>query len=427
MSSALLDILRGLSKKAITTEVAEDLIKAFKNVELESGLKKIFNKIEFRLSEAGEIIANNGIKASVVESIIRSGDLKGLAKTLKLNATITESSIKGLEKIVSICPEFKIKQLDEISVKVKKGFKELDVGIDGKSFEELSTTMNPATKNKYAKMFTKIKTYVGTAAVLVGIFAVIYLAGDYLHNLYEATKQRAGCFLSQTTLGKTTSGKLTNRTCVDKDVSGNEAPNGDTGIPINPKALVATYLDSKANMKTIFDADVDVYESNVSEMLTSNYDKLSNYFEANWKTIGPNKNICYDSSVLESELSRCRACNPSAESNDITYVDSSKLPNNVSLSCVPPGSMLDTLIDGVTNSGLDILSIIGGFFGINSTTIKYVVYAIAVIFIIYIATKLFSGGKKKTVTIAAAPPPQVNDLPVRTLYSQPARTAVETQ
>lgn len=347
------------------------------------------SQLDTAFKNATTVVENGVIKMgpqkmplNQVTSIVKSGDIRTLMKSLGSAYTPPASIVKTFKDGTKIFPESNLQDLaSNISVK-KKAYPELNV--NAKTVDDLNK-LPTSTREKLDKVLTNIKTYAKGALIVSGVVGAIAIGVNMYQNLVDAANARAGCFLTNTISGKTTSCKITNRSCQN---TGNENPCKTT---VSATINLALYLQQlatstsdpeKAKIEEKYNITLDV-DSISSILQGSLFEQISGDYDLGEITV---PTICMSSipGVIEPS---CRCCDPSAEPNTLAYTDVTALADNYTLICVPPSSVLETLVDVGVGLGKDIFQGIGSFFNFQNIVIIIVVIVIIVVLIAFFSRK----------------------------------------
>lgn len=415
-SAAIRDFFRHLKLsglKGIDRELLEGFLSKMKNlsVNLPSGIREIFQNIETSFDDSlKQLVTAEGVPIETISKLARSGNLEELVKTLKLNINVTGDMKKGFENLVKgEFPEHAIALREENFNKVRSGNGGLDI-IPGKTVQETAAALGPKNVEKIKNIAGKVKTALGVGAVAAGIYAAWYLTDDVLKTLHEAALASSGCFKLQTSLGTTTSCRLTGRTCLDTAVNG-ATPCESDPYPYNYMALVADRIYKNQDMADIFgsaDAITGVEGASAALLDTNKLNFLIDYFAKNVDTL-KDLSICVDDPLFEPKMSRCRACDTAAAASSILYLfDDDSVADNITFKCKPPSSILETLVDVTSDMGGDFFNNLFGFD--LATLVKYGLVFVVLILIIMVVSKLLPQ-RQAQIAVQQAPPPPTQAPP----------------
>lgn len=398
---SLARLLKNCTKRFNSSAAADAAVAAFKNSAINganaSAFKKLINAIPLKYNSVTKRIESTvgNVPFTQIEGYFRRCDLSGLVRRLNLNVRVPSGLETNLKSVLQV-PDWKVRDIDVTYSKARtrgSAAVELDVKNVPNSQSFLSN-LSTGAKKKLDSIAKSIKTKAGTGVAVVGVIGGIYLAGDFISNLIRATNERKGCFLVKNVNGKTTSCKLPNRSCVNDEGT---ACAGGVEYEYNPICWLISKLIKGEDLKDVFDADETVNDTNLQKYL-DDADKYEIMYEKYLVVKDDLKNlsICTAfNSIDDGKIPTCRACDPYAETDSSEYFDSSELAENFSLKCVASSSVLETLVDGAVSVGVDILSQIGGFLGLNSNVVKYIFYGIIGIIVLFVVVKLFAAARKK--------------------------------
>lgn len=387
-----------------SSALANSAITNLKNVNTSlPTLNKILPSLNYVWDTSGLITINKHTLAEV-EPLLRAGQLKKFFAQVNPSVSVSTDMQHAFQQLIKNVPDVRLYDLDTEIIKYRKLFPELDVS--GNTVESVQAKLSPAAKTRVDGALAKLKAYVAAGGKITLIIGGIVIAANIWQNLIDATNARIGCFLVYSVNNKTTSYKLMNRTCANSL----EPPTEDTppeypALPFNTMVMLLYLLKTGGIDATDFTLATGLSintDADLSAILTTtNFAKAVLYYNDNidkFKTI----NVCeYISSVVESGIvPTCRCCTSSASEISTRFIDTSKLPDNISLHCVTQASILDTLVDAGISIGENIL----GAAGLSSASIGNlfsnpfvigVIILIIVAFVIGLFVKLFGNQKNK--------------------------------
>lgn len=385
--------LRKVCRK-VTAEESDKLIEQFRKIQPNiNGLEDIFKNADIRFNEKKGILEfKNDLPLSSFEKDLRFNGLESACRNANINIHITSAMESSFAKMRINFPEFKLKKYDDIKIKAKDTINDIDI-VPSKSVEETKKLISKNSLSKIKKIGSKLKTILGASAVIVGIYVLFTLGSDFVNSLIEQAQSMSGCYKIVTNGKKTTACKLSTRSCKNND--GDNKCNNDTYL-YNPISIIANAIhNNETEFKKYFKSNTSITKDDLEKNITDNYDKLVEYYKDN---IRPNDNlfICVDNKLFETTMSNCRACDSTADTKSILYVDPSEFADNITLQCKPPGTILDALIDTVESTGNDLLAWLGSIFGIDGKTITYIIIGIISIIGIFYIIRFLSSKKNNS-------------------------------
>lgn len=400
--SSIFKTLRQGSKTIANALSASNIITAIKNFNFAgafSPLKNIFSNINLIYdSVSKKITTAGGVTLATINRYIRRADLSGLIKRLGLNTKVSSSAEAAFKK-ASIVPDFKLRDIEVSysSVRKSSNAKVFDAIITTPSGDYIATL---TTKNvsKLDTICKRIKSLAGTATIVVGVIGGLYLLGDLVKNLVEASQKRRGCFLTYNVNGEVGNCKLPKRSCINNE--SDSLCDRDYAYNTICHVLSLANKGSYTQLKEIFGVDYDVTKDNIYDLIKTESSRLMFEEYANGLKESDLMNVedvCAHMEGFDGDTIYCRACDVYADEYTPEYFDSDYLADNASLECVKSSSLLETIIDYGTSVGLDILSWFGNLLGLNSTTFKIILYICLGIIAAFIIFKIVGALNKKRV------------------------------
>lgn len=341
-------------RKAVksSAESADEVISSLKKPN--TGIKSFddaFGSLNFTSTAKG--ISVNGTPLRVLEKALRRGEIIKLFKSIDKTHTITYADELRFRKLVDT-PDLKLRELEETFTTAKVLHPDLDVIVNklGKTDAPLTTASKVKINNMMESLIkAKLTTTTKVGAVITGLTATIVIGTDYYKSLVEATAARNGVYVLVTINNKTTSYKLTSKSCQNQTLpKGSLAFSGH--LELDNAALYLLYVINgtdaveKTKVQTLLDGVAPTMET--FESILSNdvqFQKIHEYYYSSSYS-GP-KNIndpCrYLHENLKSDLP-CIGWDTSASVNSLTYTSAAVLPDNMALTCITNSSMLETLV-----------------------------------------------------------------------------------
>jgi len=139
-----------------------------------------------------------------------------------------------------------------------------------------------------------------------------------------------------------------------------------------------------------------VTNDNIATIIANaaNFEVVRNYYYLNSPQI---LNVC-DLSVDNIEggiVPICRACVPSADPADTSFVDHYSLAENYSLVCITTGSVLETMVDVGKKMGIDLFGGISSISGSFSENFGFVGFFLVAVIVIIVGISVFLKFKGK--------------------------------
>lgn len=413
MASNFFQSLRRATRTVDNANQIDPLVTALRQTSnFDPSLHRMLTNGSFSLNDNTKRIRINGeLDMTRADQLLRRGELRQFAREIK-NPTIPSSRAESgfRTSITDSTPDLKIRQMDEAIVNARRGHADLDkVPLYNQTPEEFLETLTPAARRKLDDVFQKIRALAGTSLVVGGVIVVFIIGTDMLQQLMQATLNRRGCFQLTTTgsRGGVMSCRVISRSCWDpRDaVCDPNFPNlisPSSFFPTNvPLVLQVAFGDSNLAAKiiaaledppnTTFDA------AYVQSIMTSNTRfRIVSDLHLNERIFVPNPCMDMMSGPFPgTETHFCRACDPYIQSTDPSFIDLSETENdNVSFTCIPSSSILDTIIDIGIGNGIDLLSPFGRISG-ESGSGTFILYVLVLVLLIIVAAVIFSIVRKK--------------------------------
>lgn len=343
-----------------------------------SAFDNVIKKFTFKLSD--NIIKVNDIPFTKLEPRLRLGKFASVCDELKISHNLSLADELQYQKLFkNNIPDFRIDEMDN-AIKINKTkYPELDLKVS--SIDDFNEKASPIAKARVTNALNKIKSIAVSGAVIVGVGVGLYLTGDLLENLINATKARNGCFLHTTVNSKTTFCKLSDHSCNSNQANGTNPCLGP--IKFNTTLWITFAIDHKTTNKTLYNKLLEI--SGLTELNLSSgamdsvaFEKLSNYYYNN-----NDEFTKIDLGQYKCAAGECVACDPSEGITSIKYFNTATLADNMQVRCVRDSSVLDTLVDLAVEQGIDLFGGVGSVFG----SLRNVILLIVMIFVI-----IFSGG-----------------------------------
>lgn len=354
-SGAFSDFISGLKKFLGSTEKTTEELKAFlKNAKLGlSAPEDILKSLEVKKLN-GIFMVGDDIPLNKLEYVMKEGSLKNLYKIAKIEEPILETDAKAFKTIVGSTSEKALDDLAELSLKYKKLFSHLDVTTE--DFSKLSKKFQAEA----GKMESNLFKYFKEGTVISLVVGSVVVAVDWL---LTETEKRKGCFLIRTDGTGTSSCKLINLSC-NPYIQGCECANQSYNYyNTTIMAMIISKLSDDAQMKKDCAAAVGIlpnkFEESLKLILDTRFDKLDKFVKSLKNPYINQSDICklIHKDVEDGKIPPCRACDPTANPNSTTFIDSSLLPINYTLKCESNPSILDTLTDVFISTGKNIFDI----------------------------------------------------------------------
>lgn len=370
------------------SKVGSDL-PSFKNSikTIDSGLSELdiaFKNAPTKLDKGIIKMGVNNKPLGGIISIVKSGDLSKLLKELGSSLIPSGNANKAFKTATKNFPEAKLTDMRTKITTNAKIHPDLNVKLTD------VTDVNKLSKSSKAKLdgaLKKIKAYAKGGLIVAGVVAVIAIGANMYKNIIDATNARNGCFLSTTINNKTTSCKITNRSCQSLEI--NEKACTET---VDATINLAIYLQhlalkgddvKKAEIEKEF--NIIISPDTIAGILEGDvFEKISIKYALKGLTV---PKICMGTIPSITEP-KCRCCDPSADPNSLGFADVTDLADNKTLICVATSNILDTIVDIGLNAGDNLLSGIFGDFDIKKVLI-YIGIAVVAILLIGFAIKMF--------------------------------------
>lgn len=386
-SGAFADFLSGLKKFLGSTEkTAEDLKLFLKNSKIGlSAPEDILKSLEVKKLN-GIFMVGDDIPLNKLEYVMKEGSLKNLYKIAKIEEPILETDAKAFKTIVGSTSEKALDDLAELTLKYKKLFSHLDVTVE--DFSKLSKKFQAEAGKMESNLFKYFKE--GTVISLI-IGTVVVSAGWLL----IATEKRKGCMLTRTDGTGTSSCKLINYSC-NPYIQGCECANQNYNH--NNTTLMAlniSKLSNDAQVKKDCSAAVGIlvekFEENLNVILNTKFEILDKFIKNLKNPIINPTDICKltNPNIEGGKIPPCRACDTTADPKSTTFLDSSVLPANYTVTCVVNPSILDTLTDIFKTTGKNIFDIGNSVSGSVKKIGLFALIMIIIVAVIAAIIKLF--------------------------------------
>lgn len=378
MLRALRRVPKSIIRAPDVPSIQSSLIAAARAPNYPSVLGNIFQNASYTInSRTGGGLLMNGTAIEVVTRLLRRGELINFGRQVG-NTNVSRSAERTFRSTLSEVPENTIRSMDDSIAVNRVRHPDLNLRVDNNTTgSSLRDSMTPSARAKVDNALLKIRTIAAGAGTVAGIFVLFVIGTDLWDSLVQATRDRAGCFYAvvNTRTRQINSCRINGRTCIG-DVTNTECTaTVPSGIPYN-----MYYLLMEANTNTQLQNTIINLLSEITPGITwpqvaandfqlvldnsDNFNKLANLVQANTNlTVNPCAPYMNDDDVW------CKACDPTNLLTSPDFVDLTDFPENETLVCVPPGSILETLVDIGFGIGEDLLggvtNLISGFYSDN--------------------------------------------------------------
>lgn len=385
-----------------------DYNRAIENIKIsQSGIRSVddvFQNIPF--NRVDNEVSVNGVKWREVQPDIRRGNIiTGLEKMDIVRGNITRGDESALKKLMEpTTPEFKLVELEQNISTAKSAHADLDVRVN--SGPELEAKLTEGSKAKVTSYYEKLKTAAKGAVLIAGVFGVLYVTGDMFANLAKAAKERDGCFILRKANDKTSGCKLLNRSCESPE-GANACGNNETNlVKLNIHILLKNALlnDPPTLQDINRKLDKTVTKDNINQILSNSDDitKLVEYYDEEFKGTDT-ANPCEVGDISEG----CIACDSSAQTNSIHYVDDSDLPTNYTIQCIRNSTILEALVDIAGEAGVDIIGKVKG--ALSGENTKWIIIGAVVLLVLvavgFVVMRFIPKKNESNRTTFMTPPP----------------------
>ncbi|KAG6558454.1 putative envelope protein ODV-E56-1 [Microplitis demolitor] len=316
-------------------------------------LKKIFTNAQFDIDD-GEVFMNK-ISIKEIECLLRKGNLREFNDLLHISQEVTAHEEKSFQNLLlSEVPDIHILKFGEKYKKAQIEHPDLDVFVG--SSNEIQKKLTNAAKKKFDRYLNRLRDLKSIDGIIDGLFAKMRVDGNLEDNIAKASVSRQGCYLVKKDAHGITSCKLINRSCVQSNLY-EKIPDKITSVVNSLQYNLQVYLykamnDGPEKQKLKTNLSLDESECKVENIpyLISKYESQlwKNCFESQLlKNSAVQRSIpslCNDIFKTNKE-DACISCSPCAPRNSINYVNTSKLPFDMTMLCVKRATLLEVLLD----------------------------------------------------------------------------------
>ena len=217
-----------------------------------------------------------------------------------------------------------------------------------------------------------------------------------------------------TTIGnKVTSCRMSNYTCGYSNTDGNcsSTSNAHHNVALVCMTVVNRPDDDSQKIElagACNEVDIAALSGRLSAFLNSDQFQAINDLILQWKTDGalPPVNICgvTHEDFDENLVPFCRNCDSGAEITSTGYADPDQFASNISFECISDPSILDTIVDLLEETGLDLLGSLGNISETLKPLLTKGLLFVGLLLLIWFAIKLLSGHHKDNQYEPNAPP-----------------------
>jgi hypothetical protein len=388
MSSTIIRAVRRVPKRVASADIpghSSALQAAARAPGYPSVLGNIFDSATYTPNpRPGGGLMMNGVPIEELGQVLRRGELIRFSRLVN-GGPVSNSAESAFRRTLFEVPDNAVRQLDELTAVQRIRHSDLDLRVDGMtSGNDLRNAMTPAARSKFESAMAKLKSLTVAGGTAVGVFALIMLGIDFYDSMVVATNNRRGCFYAIKTGNNIRSCRLTSRTCWEPRLANCEpGANPPSGMKFNVATMLLDAISGNdtLNGELVTALEREVTAETIASILSdgASFTAASEFFEANDVQILSPCAV----SEFEGDLALCRACDPTAVSNTLSYFDDSLFNDNETLVCVPTGSVLETLVDLGFGLGVDLL---GGFGNKLSTSISGNIWLIFIIIVVIVVT-----------------------------------------
>ncbi|UVT30809.1 ODV-E56 [Penaeus vannamei nudivirus] len=371
------------------------------------------------LKQVGDEMYVNNARFRDLEPKLRKGEIRSALKDAEIPTTISSADEAKLTSAVSKnAPDLDIAKLESKTATARKYHE--DLAVTAKDGTELENALSSKSKEKTKSMYSKIAATVAVGGTAVGLFTAMTITGKVYEDIATANNNRNGCFLVYKN-SNTYTCKLISRSCGfgtagSSPCSDTEMKNTKYNIYLMVHNFFTTANEAAINgMKDAGiqlgpdQSDPTTYSPDFTLTQEGNIMPLLTFYDEYYET---NKPI-FDPCEMGKVEVGCVACNPTAQTNSVTYTSTELLDENMTYACIKDSTVIDTLTDVATSLGIDLFtasgdSVSGSFQGNFFLTMLII---LALIVLVAVGMRFIPTGNAKQ---ASAPKPPLN------AYSQPA-------
>lgn len=302
--------------------------------------------------------------------MVRAADLDGLARTSRVNVTVTSAERSAFRDAMSGTPERALKDVDDTRVRAAQSNLDLDVTD--------SSRLTPTARTKLGKVTANLTKALGKGTVFVMVLGTVAVSADWA---ITATQRRKGCFMMTTIDGKSTSCKVAAYTCHGPK-EGNLCTREPNYYNATLVLMHVSRLDNadpiKVKLAQAVSLTPETLKDRLSWVLDNKYTELVDAVDGMRDQRPKVTGICEisDPQIEDGVIPPCRLCSPSDDPTKTTFIDSKQYGDNISFYCSINPTILDTIADAAVSTGVNLWQ---GITGGLTNILKYVGIAAAVI------------------------------------------------
>lgn len=304
------------------------------------GVLSLFKTVNYTLNDATQLVTVNDIPLRLAAADIKVGNIRKALSTLNIPNNITtlqEQSYKQLLPDISAITY--VEDSERLYQSVRRVHSDLD--IDGGVSNAIDVASLPAsTKIKAQSFMRRIKQAAGSAVAV----SFVVLTGDLLIQLELARRRRRNCYVISNK-GKTVC-TLNQRFCVNGNTTNTSTDH------VSPCSSAITDLLPKINPYMYYHHKItDPTKMPPTSNTEENTRLLTDYYKDTTAEA-----LTIDCGLVGPTYTGCVACDSSVNVWDPNYLDTARLPTNMTVRCVTNSTLLETLVDLSLAVGADIFN-----------------------------------------------------------------------